>query len=121
MVDEMYQVLELWYPYYRLKEAGFQVDLVAGEKNKEYKSKEGYPCISTVSIRDAKPNDYDCLIIPGGYAPDHMRANKHIISFVNKMVDKGRVIAAICHGGSVLCSTKILNALTKSSVLSRVA
>jgi len=108
MVDEMYQVLELWYPYYRLKEAGFQVDLVAGEKNKEYKSKEGYPCLSTVSVREAKPDDYDCLIIPGGYAPDHMRADERIIRFVNKMVDKGKVIAAICHGGSLLCSTKTL-------------
>ena len=43
MVDEMYQVLEVWYPYYRLREGGFKVDFVAAEAKKEYHSKEGYP------------------------------------------------------------------------------
>ena len=43
MVDEMYQVLEVWFPYYRLKEAGLEVNFVAAEAKKEYHSKEGYP------------------------------------------------------------------------------
>jgi len=57
MVDEMYQVLEVWYPYYRLKEAGFAVNLVAAEANKQYHSKEGYPCTSDTAAGGANALD----------------------------------------------------------------
>ena len=50
MVDEMYQVLEVWYPYYRFCEAGLEVNLIAAEAKKEYHSKEDYPCISEIVI-----------------------------------------------------------------------
>ncbi len=107
MVDDMYQVLEVWYPYYRIKEAGYQVHLVAAEASKEYYSKEGYPCISQISAKDANANDYDCMIVPGGFAPDFMRRSPDVIKFANDMVNANKVIAAICHGGWLLCSTKI--------------
>ncbi|HSV26429.1 MAG TPA: type 1 glutamine amidotransferase domain-containing protein [Sedimentisphaerales bacterium] len=108
LVDEMYQVLEVWYPYYRLIEAGFQVDIIAAEANREYKSKEGYACTSQVAARDAKAADYQCLVIPGGYAPDFMRRSRDVIRFTSEMADAGRTVAAICHGGWLLCSTKAL-------------
>jgi len=107
LVDEMYQVLEVWYPYYRFLEAGFQVNLVAAEAKKEYHSKEGYPCISGISAAEADAGDYDCLLVPGGFAPDFMRRSADVIKFASDMVDSGRIIAAICHGGWLLCSTKI--------------
>jgi len=107
MVDEMYQVLEVWYPYYRLKETGLDVDFVAGEAKKEYHSKEGYPCMSDISAKAANADDYDCMIVPGGFAPDFMRRNEEVVKFANDMVDAGKVIAAICHGGWLLCSTNV--------------
>ena len=106
MVDEMYQVLEVWYPYYRLKEAGFAVNLVAAEANKEYHSKEGYPCISDMAAGGADPPDYDCMVVPGGFAPDFMRRSAEVLEFANEMVNAGKVLAAICHGGWLLCSTQ---------------
>ena len=107
MVDEMYQILEVWYPYYRLKEAGIDVDLVAAEAKKEYHSKEGYPCVSDISVNDADAGDYDAMVIPGGFAPDFMRRSPEVIKFANDVVNAGKVIAAICHGGWLLCSTPI--------------
>ena len=107
MVDEMYQVLEVWYPYYRLKETGLDVDFVAGEAKKEYHSKEGYPCMSDISAKAANADDYDCMIVPGGFARDFMRRNEEVVKFANDMVDAGKVIAAICHGGWLLCSTNV--------------
>ena len=107
LVDEMYQVLEVWYPYYRFLEAGFDVNLVAAEAKKEYHSKEGYPCVSGISATEADAGDYDCMLVPGGFAPDFMRRSADVIKFANDMVDSGRIIAAICHGGWLLCSTKI--------------
>jgi protease I len=106
MVDEMYQVIEVWFPYYRLKEEGLEVDFVAAEAKKEYHSREGYPCVSDIAAGDAKAADYDCLIVPGGFAPDFMRRSAAVIKFANDMVNADRVIAAICHGGWLLCSTK---------------
>ncbi|HCO93650.1 MAG TPA: protease [Phycisphaerales bacterium] len=107
LVDEMYQVLEVWYPYYRFMEAGFDVNLVAAEAKKEYHSKEGYPCISEIAAAQADAGDYDCMLVPGGFAPDFMRRSADVIKFANDMVDSGKIIAAICHGGWLLCSTKI--------------
>ncbi len=105
MVDEMYQVLEVWYPYYRLQEAGFAVNLVAAEANKQYHSKEGYPCISDTAAGGANALDYDCMVVPGGFAPDFMRRSEDVIKFANDLVNAGKLIAAICHGGWLLCST----------------
>jgi deglycase len=106
MVDEMYQVLEVWYPYYRFREAGLQVNFIAAEAKKEYHSKEGYPCVSEIAAAEVGASDYDCMAVPGGFAPDFMRRNAEVIRFANEMVDAGKVIAAICHGGWLLCSTK---------------
>ncbi len=106
MVDQLYQVLEVWCPYYRLKEQGTEVDLVAAEAGTSYPSKEGYPCVSDVAAGDADPGDYDAMIVPGGFAPDFMRRSPEVIAFANAMVDSGKIIAAICHGGWLLCSTK---------------
>jgi protease I len=107
MVDQMYQTLEVWYPYYRLKEQGCEVHFIAAEANKTYPSKEGYPCLSHFAVADVNPDDYDCIVIPGGFAPDFMRRSDEMIKFANRMVDAGKIIAAICHGGWLLCSTNI--------------
>jgi protease I len=112
MVDNMYQVLEVWYPYYRLLEAGLQVNFVAAEAKKEYHSKEGYPCISEIAAVQADVGDYDCMLVPGGFAADFMRRSADMIKFANDMVDAGKLIAAICHGGWLLCSTRIYKGKT---------
>jgi protease I len=112
MLAEQYQVTEIWYPYYRLKEAGIDCDFVAVEANKDYPSKEGYPCKSTVAVKNAKIDDYACMIVPGGFAPDFMRRSDDMIKFANDMVNAGKTIAAICHGGWLLCSTKIFKGKT---------
>ncbi len=107
MVDEMYQVTEIWFPYYRLIEEGMEIDFVAAEAKKEYHSKEGYPCVSDIAAKDANAGDYDCMIVPGGFAPDFMRRSEAVIKFANDMVNGDKVIAAICHGGWLLCSTEV--------------
>jgi protease I len=108
LVEDNYQVLEVWYPYLRLKEAGVDV-LFVGTGKKEYKSKEGYPAQEDISIKDIKAEDFQGVIIPGGYAPDILRRHKEIIEFVKAMYKENKLVAAICHGGWVLASAGILN------------
>ena len=104
LVDQVYQEMEVWYPYYRLKEAGVQTVLVGPEAGVSYPSKLGYPAKSEVAAQDISRKDYDCLIIPGGYAPDHMRRCPAIIKLVSEAMSHDKVVGAICHAGWMLCS-----------------
>jgi protease I len=108
LVEQQYQEMEVWYPVYRLREAGCQVTLVGPEGGTTYPSKLGYPAKSDKGIKDVSARDFDCVIIPGGFAPDFMRRTEAIIRFVSEMAEQGKVIAAICHGPWVLCSTQAL-------------
>ncbi|MBN1523870.1 MAG: type 1 glutamine amidotransferase [Spirochaetales bacterium] len=107
-VEDMYHELELWYPYYRLQEAGFQPVLVGTGDKKEYLSKRDLPAKEEVSIRDANAADYDGVVVPGGFAPDKMRRSKEMLSFVQECFDDGKLVAAICHGPWVLISARVL-------------
>lgn len=107
LIEDQYQVLEVWYPYLRLREAGLETTLV-GTGKKEYKSKEGYPAQEELSIKDARAEDFAGVVIPGGYAPDILRRHKEVNDFVREMHKKGKIVAAICHGGWVLVSADIL-------------
>ena len=73
LVEKLYEDLELWYPYYRLKEEGADVELVGPSSDTVYSSKHGYPARSDVAAKDVDESRYAGLVIPGGYAPDHMR------------------------------------------------
>jgi protease I len=107
LVEDHYQVLEVWYPYLRLREEGIQTVLV-GTGKKEYKSKEGYPAEEELSIKKAKTGDFDAVVIPGGYAPDILRRYVEVNNFVRDMYRQGKPVAAICHAGWVLVSCGIL-------------
>ena len=108
LVEQQYQEMEVWYPIYRLREAGCRVTVVGPEAQTNYPSKLGYPCKSDKAARDVSADDFDLLIIPGGYAPDHMRRCEPMIRLASTMAEQGKVIAAICHGPWVLCSTQAL-------------
>src|SRR5262245_31803375 len=104
LVEQQYQEMEVWYPFYRLREAGCSVTLVGPEAGQTYPSKLGYPAKSDKSIKDVSANDFDLVVIPGGFAPDFLRRNEGILRFVSTMAEQGKVVAAICHGPWVLCS-----------------
>ncbi|MFH1772509.1 MAG: type 1 glutamine amidotransferase domain-containing protein [Candidatus Omnitrophota bacterium] len=108
LVEDYYQVLEVWYPYLRLKEAGFETVLVGTGNKKTYSSKEGYPADAEISIKEAKVSEFDGVVIPGGYAPDILRRYPEVNKFVKDIHDKGKLVAAICHAGWVLVSAGIL-------------
>ena len=108
LVEQMYQEMEVWYPVYRLREAGCKVTLVGPEANQTYPSKLGYPVKSERAAKDVRADDFDLLVIPGGYAPDHMRRCEAMIKLTSTMAEQGKPVAAICHGPWLLCSTQAL-------------
>ncbi|MBU1118940.1 type 1 glutamine amidotransferase [Patescibacteria group bacterium] len=107
-VEQMYQVLEVWYPYYRLTEEGADVFLVGPKQGEVYLSKEGYPAKADKSIEDLTAADFDAVIIPGGFAPDYMRRTKAFIDFVKELNADEKVIATICHGAWIAASAEVV-------------
>src|SRR3954453_18511367 len=97
LVEQQYQEMEVWYPVYRLREAGCQVTLVGPEAGKTYPSKLGYPAQSDRAARDVSADDFAAVGVPGGFAPDFMRRTEAMIRLVNDMAEQGKVVAAICH------------------------
>jgi protease I len=108
MLDEQYQELEVWYPYYRLREEGAEVTRVAPEAGKVYPSKLGYPCPSDAAAGQVRARDFHAVIVPGGWCPDFMRRSETMIRFIQDCARTGIILAAICHGGWMLCCTDAL-------------
>jgi protease I len=112
LAENMYEDLELWYPLIRLREAGAEVSVVAPTAGATYKSKHGLEVKADMSAEDAKAEQFDAVVIPGGFAPDYMRRSEAMVRFVKDASDEGKVVAAICHAGSMLVSAKVLKGKT---------
>lgn len=108
MVDDGVEDAEFIYPYYRFQEEGYKVDVVASKANETYKGKYGVLFKSDLSPKEVYVNEYDALIIPGGRAPDRMRIDKGLVDIVKEAYQKGKVIAAVCHGPQMLIEANVL-------------
>ena len=108
LVEDLYQVLEVWYPIFRLQEEGMIVQTIGTGKKDIYQSKEGYPIKADLSIDQAKVEEFDAVIIPGGYAPDILRRYEKVVNFVKRLYIDRWVVTAICHGGWLLVSAGVL-------------
>jgi len=104
LAEDMYEDPELWYPYYRLLEAGAEVALVGPEAGATYQSKHGYPVETDVAAADVRGTDFDAVIVPGGFSPDRMRRSEAMVRFLREAHEAGKVVAAICHGPWMLIS-----------------
>jgi protease I len=108
LVEDDFEDLELWYPVLRLREEGARVDLVGKEAKKKYVGKYGVPAESDFAFTDISPEDYDAILVPGGWAPDKLRRYSEVIDFVKHMDSAEKPIGQICHAGWVLISADIL-------------
>jgi protease I len=104
LVDTLYQEMEVWYPLFRFQEAGATVVTIGPKAGETYGSKLGYPVKAQLSFDEAKSADFDGVVIPGGYAPDHIRRHAKANQFVHDLNAQGKLVASICHGPWVLCS-----------------
>jgi protease I len=108
LVDNLYQEMEVWYPYYRLKEAGATVVCAGSTAGSTFTSKMGYPVKTDISYDQLDSSQFDGVIAPGGFAPDYIRRHEKAMAFVRECDAKNKLVAAICHGPWVLCSAGVL-------------
>jgi protease I len=109
LISKDFEDLELWYPVLRLREEGAVVHIVGDQAGKTYIGKYGVPCVSDYSFTDINPDDYDGILVPGGWAPDALRRFPEVIALVENMDARKRAIGQICHAGWVLISAGVLN------------
>ena len=98
---------ELLVPYYRLKEAGVDVDVASISRGK-INGKHGYVVEANMALRDVNPDAYDILVLPGGKAPAAIRKEKAALEIAKSFFQKNKPVAAICHGPQTLISAGLL-------------
>jgi len=104
---DRYEDSELLVPYYRLREEGIEVD-IASMNEGLIKGKHGYEVEVTKILSEARPEDYDILVLPGGKAPEEVRKEPNALKIVRDFFLKDKPVAAICHGPQILISARLL-------------
>jgi protease I len=115
VIENDFEDSELIYPHYRLKEEGAISHIVGKEAEKTYTGKNGVPVVSDLSFDQARIEEYDAILIPGGWAPDKLRRYKEVLEMVHFMNDSKKIIGQICHAGWVLISADILKGVQVTS------
>jgi len=106
-VGDIYEDLELWYPKLRLIEAGAHVTVAGPQAEVTYAGKNGYPCVSDAMIADMEADDFDGLVVPGGFMPDKLRRDPKVLQLVRDFDAAGKLVAAVCHGGWIPISAGV--------------
>jgi len=107
LLEDLVEDAEFLYPYLRFKEEGFETLAVAPRRG-VFKGKKGCPHRADASIEEVKGRLFDCLYVPGGYAPDRLRRYPEVLEMVRRHYEAGKIVAAVCHGPWVLISAKIV-------------
>lgn len=107
LVGDIYEDLELWYPKLRLIEAGIQVVVAGPEAHQTYSGKHGYPCVSDAAIKKMRVDDFDGIILPGGFMPDKLRRDPLVLDLIRQFDSQKKLIAAVCHGGWMAISAGV--------------
>jgi protease I len=109
LAEENFEDSELTEPLRALRDAGARVVIVGSGSKQNYRGKRGSATIAVDTTADkVKPEHFDAIIIPGGYAPDKMRLHQPMIDLVRKAHEAGKIIAAVCHGPQLLISADIV-------------
>ena len=116
IMDEMFEDSEFTVPYQRVKELGHQPVIVGLESGKKIKGKKGKETVTTeASIEDVSANEFDAVVIPGGYSPDKIRTNPKMVEFTRSIFESRKPVAAICHAGWMLAEADIVRGRTVTS------
>ncbi|MEW6570988.1 MAG: type 1 glutamine amidotransferase domain-containing protein [Nitrospirota bacterium] len=104
---DSFEDLEFFYPYYRLKEEGIDIDIASLKKGR-IKGIHGYEVEVNKTLREINPDDYDILILPGGKAPEKIRKDKDALEIAKFFFAKNKPVSAVCHGPQTLISAGVV-------------
>lgn len=103
-------------PYDQVLQAGHEAVIVGVEAGKQLKGKKGKEILTAErAAKEVSANEFDALVIPGGYSPDRLRMSPEMVELVRDFFEAGKPIATICHGGWMLAEADILDGRTVTS------
>lgn len=115
-----FQEDELFKPLEALQEAGARVEIVSTEPGSIEANRhrdKGRSIKVDAILGEARPDDYDALVIPGGvFSPDALRIDRQALDFVRAFMRAGKPVGAICHGPWVLIDARVVDGRTMTSV-----
>lgn len=116
LAADLFEDMELLYPLYRLREEGVDVTL-ASLRGAAVTGKKGHgPVDADADVADMQSGDFEALVIPGGFAPDKLRRDDHVLDLVREFDEDGKPVAFICHAGWVPISAGIVKGRRATSV-----
>lgn len=103
-------------PVDRLRQAGYQVDVIGSKAGEKLRGEKGTETATTdLGIDDADVDHYVGLLIPGGYSPDKLRADDRFVQFVKDFDATKRPLAAVCHGPQLLLTAELTRGRTMTA------
>jgi protease I len=116
IVDDMFEDSELRVPYDRLREAGHEVILVGLQQGKRIEGKQKKEKLTVErAAKDVRADDFDALVVPGGYSPDRLRTSLDMVRLTRDMFLAGKPVAAVCHGPWMLVEADAIDGRTVTS------
>lgn len=109
LLGEDFEDSEFKVPYDRLRSAGYTVEVLGTEADTTLEGKRGEQRVATdAAVGQRNPEQYEALVIPGGYSPDHLRTDSTMVDFVRAFASTGKPLAAVCHGPQLLIEADVV-------------
>ena len=116
LLDSGYEDSEFRKPYEAFRAAGHDAVVIGLEAGKEVRGKRGEDAVRVdKGIDEVTPDDFDALFIPGGYSPDHLRADDRVVDFTRAFFERERPVLAICHGPQLLITADVVKGRTMTA------
>ena len=116
IMDDMFEDSEFRVPFERVRDAGHEPVIVGLEAGKTIEGKKGDEKVTTdVAIADVSAEEFDGLVIPGGYSPDKIRSDEKMVQLTRSLAEAGKPVAAICHAGWMLAEADVIKGKTVTS------
>ena len=107
-VEEGFEDLEFWVTVMRLREEGAKVTIVGTQANRTVKGKHALTATSEVAAGAVSADDFEAVVVPGGWAPDKLRRYPEVTGLVRRAYEQKKIVGLICHAGLVGISAGIV-------------
>jgi len=109
IITNMFEDSEYSQPVNAFKKAGHKIIHVGLKEGEVVKGKKKGTLVKIdKAVTDVSVDDFDALLIPGGYSPDKLRANEEAVKFTKEFTESGKPIFSICHGPQLLITAQAL-------------
>ncbi|RSM80885.1 type 1 glutamine amidotransferase [Kibdelosporangium aridum] len=115
LMDIMFQDKEFQVPYDRARQAGHETVIVGLERGKRLTALSGAEAVTDRAIEEVTAEEFDAVVIPGGYSPDKIRTSQPMVGLVRRVFEANKPVAAICHAGWMLAEADVARGRTVTS------